>query len=64
MIEPDLGLASDLTIDGDPVSLLWTLALTQAEAELKLREGLRPFLQLLDDRQLPFVLEERRESLV
>ncbi|MEM7249323.1 MAG: suppressor of fused domain protein [Acidobacteriota bacterium] len=64
VLEPDLRLPQELSVEGEPVRLLWLLCLSPAEAELKLQKGLPELFALLDEHQLPIVLDEGRASLV
>lgn len=63
ILEPDAFLSDHLTIEGDPVSLLWLVPITAAELDLKLLQGLPALFQRFDEGGLSHVLDEGRESL-
>jgi hypothetical protein len=57
-------LFDKLRIDREAVELLTVHLLTRAEYELKMKKGVGAILDLFDAADYPFVLDERRASLV
>ena len=60
----DARLPELLRIEGQPVELLWVQPITMAEWTVKREKGIDALLGLFAERKLPFVLDERRPSLV
>src|SRR5262245_53972354 len=67
-LEPVVGrdnkLHEKLDVDGDPVALLWVVPITEAECQYILDRSPDDFLDLLDRKKHPFVLDEGRRSYV
>jgi hypothetical protein len=67
-LEPVVGrdntLHEKLEVDDDPVALLWVVPITNAECQYILDRDLSDFLNLLDKKEHPFVLDEGRRSYV
>jgi hypothetical protein len=53
-----------LELDGQPVELLWLQPITTKELTVKREHGIDALLALFAHHRLPFVLDERRASLV
>jgi hypothetical protein len=53
-----------LEIDGDPTTMLWVVPITKAECDLILDESIGEFLNLLDRKKHPYILDEGRPSYV
>lgn len=64
ILQPDATLPNHLHIEKDPVHLLWVVPITTAECERKLRDGTDAILDLFEQFQHPFVLNEARQSYV
>ena len=67
-LEPIVGkdntLHEKLVFEGDPTTMLWVVPITHAECQSILDDSLDEFLNLLDRKQHPFILDERRKSYV
>lgn len=64
VVSPERELKSHVEISGSPLELLWVVPITAAECGLKVEEGVGALLNLFNERQLSFVLDPGRESLV
>jgi len=64
VVTGDHALRDELVLDGDPVNLLWVVPITAAETEYKLARGSDALVDLFDRQRLPFLLDERRQSVV
>jgi len=64
IVKPDAELPQRLSIEDDPVELLWIVPITARECEMKLRQGQTALFQVFNAHQLSHVLDERRKSLV
>ena len=62
IVSSDNNLADQLVLEGDPVHFLWVVPITAAELEYKLEHGTDALLDLFQEVQHPFVLEEKRGS--
>ncbi len=51
-------------IDGDEVSILWMVPITNAELKYKLENGGAALEELFAERKLSHVIDESRKSLV
>jgi hypothetical protein len=60
----DKAVHEKLEVDGDPVALLWVVPITEAECQFILDREPSDFLDLLDRKKHPFVLDEGRPSYV
>lgn len=65
-LEPVVGkdntLHERLVFDGDPTTMLWVVPITHAERQFIMDESLGEFLELLDSKQHPFILDEKRKA--
>jgi hypothetical protein len=64
IIAPDNTLPQRLTLDDDPTELLWVLPIAANECALIHKQGLGDFLNILQARRHPVVLDEARQSYV
>ncbi len=72
IVEEDENLHEKLVLEGDPVNLLWVIPITSVECRFANRRskdgdswmGLREFLDILERKHHPVVLEEMRKSYV
>lgn len=64
VVAKDRAIFEQLTLDGDPVHLLWLVPLTTPECELKLKRGTNAILELFEQHQHPHVFDPRRASYV
>jgi hypothetical protein len=64
LVRSDARLPELLRIEGQPVELLWVQPITAPEAAVKRQRGIDALLGLFAQHRLPFVLDERRPSLV
>ncbi|RVD23467.1 suppressor of fused domain protein [Mesorhizobium sp. M4B.F.Ca.ET.017.02.2.1] len=64
IIAPDKRIAEALTIDDDDVTILCVHLISAAEYEFIKTVGLDPFLDMLDKRHYPTVLDPKRTSYV
>jgi hypothetical protein len=53
-----------LVIEGEEVSILWMVPITDAERDYKLEHGSNALRELFAEHQLPQVIDESRESLI
>lgn len=60
----DNTLHEKLEVDDDPVALLWVVPITEPECQYILDRSIGDFLNLLDRKEHPFVLDEGRRSYV
>lgn len=63
-VAPESGMSAVLEIDGDPVSVLMPMPITAAECAFKLEHGLEALLAVFNEKQLSFVLDPGRASVV
>jgi hypothetical protein len=67
-LEPVVGrdnvVHEKLEVDGDPVAMLWVVPITEAECQYIIDRSPDEFLDLLDRKKHPFVLDEGRRSYV
>jgi len=63
-IYADQRISQALAIGGDPVEILTVHLISEREYDLIKRDGLSPFLRLLDDNDYPFVFDPSRRSYV
>lgn len=56
----DSDVHTKLSIDGDPVALIWVVPITSAECKLTMDKGPGELLNLFDEKQHPYVLDEMR----
>jgi len=64
ILRPDNTLGELLSIDSDPVNLVWVVPITQAECELKLEKGVSAIYDLFDEHKHPHVFCGQRKSYV
>jgi hypothetical protein len=64
IITPDQRIAETLSIAGDPVEILTVNLISDREYELIKKEGLDPFLDLLDENDYPPIFDPTRRSYV
>lgn len=64
LVRQHRGMAEKVRIGGDPVHLWWVVPITQAELDLKIREGSEALLDVFDRCRHPLVLDESRKSYV
>jgi hypothetical protein len=64
IVEPDSQLGKRLVWQGEPIHLVWCLPITTAECNFKLDKGADAFLDLLQEREHPFVFNGQRPSYV
>jgi hypothetical protein len=64
IVSPDNTLSEQWTLDDDPVGLLWVVPITDAERHFIMDRELSDFLDLLDRKGHPHVLDEGRRSYV
>jgi hypothetical protein len=64
IVRPDSELGKRLTIESDPVNLVWCVPITAAECQLKLDRGTRALYDLFDANNHPFVFRGQRSSYV
>ncbi|MGL4421483.1 MAG: suppressor of fused domain protein, partial [Gemmataceae bacterium] len=64
IIDPDNTLPEQLVLDGDPVGLLWVVPITGLECKFIQQKDVNAFLDLLEKKEHPFVLDESRKSYV
>lgn len=62
IVKPDSTLGERLTIESDPVNLVWCVPITTAECQLKLDQGTDALYDLFDANDHPFVFRGQRES--
>lgn len=55
----------EMTVDGDPVTLLWHIPISEAEREFKVRHGADALIDRLQEVELPWIFDEaNRPSLL
>jgi Suppressor of fused protein (SUFU) len=64
IVKKDQTLASELSLDGDPVHFLWVVPLTTAECNVKLKRGSDAILNLFQKNRHPWVFDPYRKSYV
>jgi hypothetical protein len=64
IVTPDCELGGRLTIESDPVNLVWCVPITTAECQLKLDHGTDALYDLFDANNHPFVFRGQRASYV
>jgi hypothetical protein len=64
IVSPDNTLPEQLTLDDDPVGLLWVVPITDAERHYIKDRDVSDFLDLLDRKKHSHVLDEGRQSYV
>jgi len=64
VITPDQRIAEELSAAGDPVEILTVNLISDREYELIKKEGLDPFLDLLDENDYPPIFDPLRKSYV
>jgi len=64
LLNDDSEIHKKLEIDEDPVTVLWVVPITDAECQYLLDRELGDFLELLDRKEHPFILDEGRRSYV
>src|SRR5262249_11222482 len=64
IIYADQRISQTLAIGGDPVEILTVHLISESEYGLIKRDGLSPFLKLLDANDYPFVFDPSRRSYV
>ncbi len=64
IIRPDQRIAESLSIDGDAVEILTVNLIADLEYDFIKREGLGPFLDLLDERDYPPIFDPQRKSYI
>ncbi len=57
-------LSEVLVIDGDAVEFLWVVPISQAELDLKRREGVDALLDVFQEKKLPWLFDPARKSVV
>jgi hypothetical protein len=62
IVAPDSELGERLSLDGDPVNLVWVVLISTAECNYKLEHGMDAFYDLLDKHNHPFVFDDGRRS--
>ncbi len=62
IVAPDSTFEEQLSLNGDPVNLLWLLPISTPECQYKLDHGADAFYEILDKNQHPFVFEPDRQS--
>jgi len=62
--EPDNALKERLSIEGEPVELLWVVPITEQELAYKLEFGTEALQERLVEREVPSVLDPGRRSAV
>ena len=60
----DHAVHEKLVIDNDPTTMLWVVPITEVECQFILDQSLQEFLNLLDRKEHPFILDEGRRSYV
>jgi Suppressor of fused protein (SUFU) len=63
-VAPEASMQEVVAIDGDPVSMLMVLPVTATELDLKVREGAEALLEVFNTKQLSFVVDTGRPSVV
>jgi hypothetical protein len=48
----------EMTVEGDPVSLLWHIPISEKEREFKVQHGMNALLDRLEAVKLPWVFDE------
>jgi hypothetical protein len=61
-LSPDRNLSEKLILEDEPVEILWLVPLTTAELVFKRDHGTEKLLDLFDQVQHPFILDEKRDS--
>jgi hypothetical protein len=64
VVGKDSELHSRLVLDGDPTVALWVVPITHPECQFILDNSLKDFLNVLDKKKHPFLLNEKRRSYV
>jgi hypothetical protein len=64
VVARDNQLNEQLILDGTAVELMCVIPITEAECNLKLERGADALYELFNETKLPFILDERRRSLV
>jgi hypothetical protein len=64
IVSPDSDLGERLTLDNDPVNLVWCVPITSAECQLKLDRGTDALYDLFNERDHPVVFSGERPSYV
>lgn len=64
IVGTDGELRDSLRIEGDPVEMLWAMPITSAERQFNIDKGFGPFLDLLDKKSHPPVLDPKRKCYV
>ena len=62
IVKPDNGLREHLTIQNDPVELLWVVPLSKAECDLKLAKGFPAILDLFERNHHSHIFNPDRDS--
>ena len=62
IVNQDRTLPQELTVDGDPVDLLWVVPLSQKECDLKLAKGVNAIYDLFQKNRHPHVFDPGRKS--
>jgi len=63
-LKTDRSISDIVVIDGDPVSFLWLVPITDAEREYKVKHGSQKLLSLFDEKKHPWIFTGNRESYV
>jgi hypothetical protein len=64
LVKADTKMPEKLSLDGDPVELLWLVPLTQAECDLKLAKGSDAILDLFTEKRHSHIFNPNRASYV
>ncbi len=62
IVQPDSHLGERLTLDSDPVNLVWCVPITSAECQLVLDSGTDALYDLFEEHDHPFVFSGQRAS--
>ncbi len=63
-LEPDNSLPQKLVLENQPVSFLWVIPITSVECDYIRKRGADDFLDILDRKDHPIVLDEERKLYV
>lgn len=64
IVAPERHTSQNVEVGGDPLNLLWLFPLTADEARLKVESGLNELLAVFNQKQISFVLDPQRPSLL